>query len=333
VHVTRALLVVLSLTALTRAARADECETARAQLAKKDLVRASIAAAACDDAIVVAEVETKAAAAGYSPVEIVTRPAGGTVIVEPAPDLPFTAPRKVWLPEGRHQVVGLVDGEGVATALVIARDGNRTAALIELPGAPPPPGTQEVDFGEEGGGEMQSGPPEKVEFASLLPERYQRGVAVTETDDDPRGSPPPHLWTMTFGGLAGSNDAFGLGFGFEHGFEISSVVAFVPQIFAQALSVPDETGDRRAVVGIHADGAVRLMTRLAPHWRGGVRAGPSFSLDKGMDDYDGATLGVAASGEVESRRRYLALLRLEVPLWHGAEERLITTALYLGRRW
>ena len=176
------LVVLVALAALAAPARGDDCDDARAAVARKDLVRASIAAAGCDDEALLADLERRATAKGMSPVEVITSPAGGTVVVELAADLPFTTPRRIWLPEGRHQVTGLVDGAPVASALVIARDGNRTVALIELPAPAPPPGTGTIDFEEEGGGEMQSGPPEKVELPSLLPDKYLRGVDATGAD-------------------------------------------------------------------------------------------------------------------------------------------------------
>ena len=338
----RLALVLAVLAALAAPAHADDCEIAEAHLAEKDLVRASIAASLCEDAgddraaALVAEVAKKATARGYSPVEIVTDPAGGTVFVEPAPDLPFAAPRRVWLPEGRHQVTGVVDGTPVATSLVVARDGNRTVALIELPPPPPPPGTQEVDFGEEGGGEMSSGPPPKVVHPNLLPERYLRGVEASGSDDDGRRAQRPHVWTLSIGpvlGSAGDGAAYGAAFGIAHGFELTSAITFVPEIYGQVLSVTDPMGERVAVAGIHADGAAQLGTRLGGRWRGSLRAGPSFSFAKGIDALDGVTLGGAAAAEVEHARRNVVALRLEVPVWTGATDRLISAGLFLGHRW
>lgn len=336
--------VVVGLAALAAPARADDCEVAKAQLARKDLVRASIAASLCEDAgddraaALVAEVEKTATARGYSPVEIVTDPAGGTVVVEPAPDVPFTAPRRVWLPEGRHQVTGLVDGTPVATALVVAREGNRAAALIELPPPPPPPGTREVDFGEEGGGEMTSGPPPKVVHPSLLPERYLRGVEATGDGDGGARAQRPHVWTLSIGPVLGTvagdgGAAYGAAFGIHHGFELTPAVTVMPEIYGQVLSVTDPMGERVAVVGVHADTAAQVHARLGARWRGSVRAGPSFSFDKGLDAFDGVTLGAAAAAEVERDRRHVLALRVEVPFWTGAEDRMISAGLFLGHRW
>lgn len=336
-------IVLLVVAALAAPARADDCETARTHLARKDLVRASITASLCEDAgderaaALVAEVEKKAAAKGYSPVEIVTDPTGGTVVVEPASDLPFTAPRRVWLPEGRHQVTGMVDGVAVVSALVVARDGNRAIALIELPAPPPPPGTQTVDFGEEGGGEMSSGPPPKVEMPSLLPDRYLRGVNAGEPGAGTRATRRDE-WTMSIGPVLGTvagegGTAYGAAFSLEHRFDLTSVVAFAPEAIAQVLSVTGEMGERAAVVGVHADGGAQLSTRLGGTLRGAFQLGPSFSFEKGLSAFDGVTLGVAAAAEIERNRRHVLALRVEVPLWTGADDRMITAGLFLGRRW
>jgi hypothetical protein len=336
------IVVVLSLISAT--ARAGEpCDEAREHLKRRDLVRASILAAACEDsgderaAALLAEVEKKATARGMSPVEIITDPPGGTVVVEPASDLPFATPRRVWLPEGRHQVTGLVNGDPVATALVIAKEGNRAVALIELPAPPPPPGTGSVDFGEEGGGEMSSGPPPKVELPSLLPDRYLRGVNATAAPGE-AGGRRRDVWTISLGPVVGAvtgdgGAAYGAGLAIVHRFDVTSRVAVVPEAIAQVLSAPDAMGERASVVGVHGDAALQLSTALGARTRGALGAGPSFSIDRGPDALDGVTLGVAAAVELERDRRHVLALRVEVPLWTGADQRVIGAGLFLGRRW
>jgi hypothetical protein len=172
----RAVLVIVTLAALTGRALADECADARGAMKQGDLVRAQLHGCAAIDG----DLEARAEQKGWSPVEIVTEPDGGTVIVASAPELPFRAPRKLWLPPGDHELTALVDGAPVVSVLVILKDGNRALARLELPVASvEPAGDGAVDFGEEGGaGDVARGPPPKQEFDSLLPARYRKGLAA-----------------------------------------------------------------------------------------------------------------------------------------------------------
>lgn len=301
-------LVAVLLLLLAAPASAGPCEV----VGGDDLVRASIAAGDCDDAAAVAALERRASRAGYSPVEVVTRPAGATVVVEPAPDAPFTAPRKVWLPPGRHTVTALVDGQPIASTIVVARDGDRAAALLELPAPPEPAADGVVDFGEEGGGEMSSGPPPKQEFPSLLREEFRRGVDAEGgalVDVRPRAYP----WRIAAGAAVGELGAGGA-VALERRFALGPRLALTPSAAAAAYRDATQLGGALLV---------EVTGRLAGRWHGAAGAGPGYAHTFAVDD-GGAFEAVVG---VELRRGAVAVAA------RGALGRAPSLALLLGLRW
>jgi hypothetical protein len=304
----------LAVVAMPARAAADACADARAALDRGDLVRASILSGDCDGGV--AEVGERASARGYSPVEIVTEPAGGTVVVDVAADLPFRAPRRIWLPEGAREVTAVVDGKPVASVLVRVKDGNRALARISLPDAPVSTGagTGAVDFGDDGTADLQHGPPPKHEFANLLPDRYRRGLDADDAGVDRAGT-RARRWRLAGGVAAGLGDgavAWGalaeLAYGFPAGGDRIRW-SLVPAAGAAVI------GGRAAAVG-----AVRFEARLGP---ASASVGPSVTAGRdrgaGVVVTAGAARGAAALD-----------VRADLPILGDVDP---TVAVVAGLRW
>jgi len=339
--VVRIVLGIVTIAALASVARAraDDapCERARRALKHQDLVRASIAAADCRDAAVRASIDGAAGAAGWSPVEIETVPAGATVTVEPALDTPFTAPRTVWLPPGRHEVRGLVDGQPVVSALAIARGGKRTLVHLDVRVETVTPRNGSVDFEEQGGGEVASGPPPKVELPSLLPERYRRGVdaEVTWTDEPAARRPGP--WRLALGPtlLAADGDR-GWGATVELAYRVRRAlrdehIDVTPALAATVVSSPDAMGSAAQVRGTIL---VEAEAPLPRRTNGFLGLGPEVVTAVGDAPFDGTTLALAAGAELAGRPSGWSFgVRGDLPLVSTAQRTAVTLAVLFGRRW
>jgi hypothetical protein len=320
------LLLVLPILAAAAPVYADPCGDARAELKAKDLARAWIDASACGDETLIADVEARVEKAGYSPVEVVTDPDGGTVVVEPAPDRPFTAPMRVWLPPGRHYVTAMVDGQPVAQTVAVAKNGSRTSALLSLPPPADPAKTGVVDMGEEGGGEMSSGPPPKTEMPSLLPERYQQGVdkrpiAWTDPIAIVRW---PQPWQISVGLTAGS----GLGgtVGMERAIGRHHWVV-VPTAAATLARDDDDT-----VTQGHAGAMVAWRERM-PQAIVYLGAGLGGSITRGGDAVAGAAVEVIAEASYSRRSGLVVGVQTWLPALTTADARFFDVTLFVGRRW
>ncbi len=331
-------------------ARADDvaaCEVVRGALAKKDLARASVALGACAAADAEAagalegEIARRAQQAGYSPVEVVSDPPGETVIASVATELPFVAPASLWLPPGTHELVLVVDGAPVASSLVIVKDGNRAAALLTRPGAAPPPGTSEVDFSDEAAGEMQSGTPEEVEFASLLPERYRQGLAQRPDawDGDAVGGRRAVYRAAVGVALARAGGATATGVMVEAraGYGVARPgprVRVSPEVAVVVARAEDATGEARTLAQVHGAALVELAW-LSGGRGGAVAAGPgaAWIAGPGADDARaGAALAAVATAELVLGRASV-LARVELPLVTTADVRTTTLGFGVGLRW
>jgi hypothetical protein len=328
-------IVVVACAATPSPAHADDdaCERARGSLRARDYLRASIASADCGEREVSASVAKAAAKAGWSEVEVVTEPEGGTVVVS---DVSFTAPRVIWLPPGQHDVRGMVDGRAVVSALAIARDGQPTWVRLDLRVASAPPKDGSVDFGEQGGGEVATGPPPKVELPSLLPEKYRRGVEARVTWDE--DAPPPRpRWRMALGPTIAFDDGE-LGWGGTVALAHRTRWWVTPEA---AVTIGREPGDdgsmesSASAIALRGTVLVELESPLGLRWEGFAGLGPAVHADLGDDDdFAGTTLAVAIAAELARRPSGWTLgARGDVPVVSSATRAPFTAALLLGRRW
>jgi hypothetical protein len=318
----------------------DACERARAAMKGKDYLRASVAAAECGDAAVGVSVAKAATKAGWSEVEVITEPEGGTVAVG---DVSFTAPRVIWLPPGQHDVRGIVDGRAVVSALAIARDGRPTFVRLDLRVARAEPKNGSVDFGEEGGGEVATGPPPKVELPSLLPEKYLRGVeAKVSWDED---APPPRpTWRLAVGptlAFAGGDRGWGGTVAVAHRsrfWVLGGPVDVTPEAAVMIGREPGNDGsmDSSAIaIALRGTVLVELEAPLGLRWDGFAGVGPAVHADLGDDDdFTGTTLAVAIAGELARRPSgWTVGARADVPVVSSATRAPFTASVLLGRRW
>ncbi|MCE9580148.1 MAG: hypothetical protein K8W52_43935, partial [Deltaproteobacteria bacterium] len=160
----------LDRTAGTAAAR---CALAKDAATRGDLTAAMLLADACaasDPAI--RQLRRDVAAKHYGRIEIVTKPAGAEVALTGRDDLVVRGDDDVWLPPGDYTITG----GGLVSTVTVPPDG-RAIALLELPRTAPT-GEHTLDFDDQGGGDVVIGPPPKEKHKSLLPDRYQKLLAV-----------------------------------------------------------------------------------------------------------------------------------------------------------
>lgn len=169
---------------------AADCAEARALAKRGDLTRARLLVDACpDDDVARAAIAKALEARRYSPIEIVTKPAGVAVAIDARPDVAIKGGDEVWLPAGTYTFTA----GGMATTIAV-KQGAHAVVLLEVPGAAPSPRNGAIDFSDEGGGSVVNGPPPKIVHPSLLPDRYQRALASSGStdsgldDSDPRVS-------------------------------------------------------------------------------------------------------------------------------------------------
>ncbi|MCB9571620.1 MAG: hypothetical protein H6709_05970 [Kofleriaceae bacterium] len=276
--------------------------------------------------------------------EIVSRPPGATITVDAAPELPFTAPRSIWLAPGAHDVTVLVDGTPVAATTVRARDGDRAVALLEVPAAAAVTagdGDATVDFADEAAGEVHTGGPEDVAFGSLLPERYRQALdgRVAWTDEARRG--PGRRHRVGLGVAVGRADgvaALGVLLDGEVGFALRrgrAALWLAPSAAIALLEAPRAVGaadDGGRVVQVHGAVAAQLSYALTRRLVTTVGAGPAAAWIAGPTRRDGAQLGALAA--VGLAYRGVALhLRAEVPAVSSADVSTATLGAALGLRW
>jgi hypothetical protein len=205
---------------------------------RRDLPRAALYLRGCEDvdlpdeiaadvARIARELTRRLADSELAQIEVVTHPdAEVSAEITALPGETFTTPATLYLPAGEYTVRGTADGL-VVTNRVIAQPRSRGVVILELgvrPRIDKKPGTNTVDFSEETATDPQTkGPPPKVAHKSLLPNKYQRGVAAavasspTEGIDDPlatmhaapRGYRPLWLGLRLGGGVfaGGGEDA------------------------------------------------------------------------------------------------------------------------------
>jgi hypothetical protein len=310
-----------------------ECDLVSDALDAGDLARASIGLPACaaqlpDVAAAYEPVIAKQAAKqGYSPVEVVTDPAGELVVASVARDVPFTAPHKIWLPAGTHELFLMADRTtAIASSLVVVKDGNRAAVLLTRPADAPPPGTSEVDFTDEAAGEMQSGSPEDVEFDSLLPERYRQALGNRRAEgDDGAGGAGAAGYRVAAGlALARADGATATGVMIEaRAAYRASRVHVAPEV-AVTLARPDDA----TLAQVH--GAVLVELAWLVGGRGGrIALGPGATWITGDGARGGSALGAVATVELVLGRAAV-LARGELPVFSSADVRTATFGFGVG---
>lgn len=329
-HVSRIVAVLILLIAAPASAD-DACDEVKQALRAKDITRASIAVADC--AALDADVTAAAEAAGYSAIEVVTKPAGGTVLVDTAADRPFVTPRKIWVASGLREFTALVDGQPAVASSLSLRDHSRAVVLIELPEAPPPVGVREVDFtDDEGGPELTRGGPADEKFGSLLPDRYLRGVTARGEGEAARAR--RGWWRLGIGVATRTVTASAGGLALE--LERRAGVGGPWWIAASVQLVGGYIGDSElGEMGGAVLQAGAAITMQAAHPVGGfdlrAAAGPSVATVRAPFDGTGSTLGVTAGLEA-ARRWYTLGLRGEVPVL-ATDQHAFTVAGLFGVRW
>ncbi len=302
----------------TVGAAAARCAQAKTAATHGDLTAAMLLADACpagDPAI--RQLRRDLAAAHYGTIAIVTKPAGAEVALTGRPDLAVRGDDDLWLPPGDYTITG----GGLASAVTVPPDG-RAIALLELPRGAAPTDHQ-LDFGDEGGGDVVIGPPPKEKHKSLLPDRYQRLLAVEGgggelVEDDVRDPDRARLgaWAGP-AATARTGDGWGGGLGFT--------VA--------------------AVARTHARGRFAAQVELAWAHRPATHAGMTVALDalalpiaahvrlwRGEALTVGALTGAAVALRLDRALGDLAIDRVGAHALTGLDAELTSTPLRLEVR-
>jgi len=323
-------IVAALLTASTAHADDGACKTATQAMKAQELTRASLLVDACrleDEAQggkLDLELTAKLEELRYARVEIETRPTGGMVIVDAVVDLPFAAPRTVWLAPGVHDITALVDGQAVARTTLNLRADSTAMAMIELPDAPEPGGeVQELDFAGDGGPpELTTGGPEDEKFGSLLPDRYLRGVhAEGEAEVAPRRR--GEWW---IGAGVSTRVSPGVAVGAQRRYRIAgerTTLGLMLDVHAVGGYLAGGLGGALLLSGGHEVGE-----RRDAYLRVTLGAGPGVAIADGT----GAAAAIVFAFEITITRRWSVSFRTDFDPWHPEVERR-HAAIMVGRRW
>ncbi|HVV86851.1 MAG TPA: hypothetical protein VHE35_27625 [Kofleriaceae bacterium] len=167
------------------------CKAAIAAAQAGDLARASLVVPACDPAVTTVPalaadarrariaISHAASAQGWSPVEVVVRPAAAvaTVTVDAFPGLPVAVGRHL-LPAGHYRFTAHGAQGDVGYDLALDAD-SRALVLLDVPPPPAAAGNGVLDFTDGEPTATVAGPPPKIDHGSLLPERFRRGLGKT----------------------------------------------------------------------------------------------------------------------------------------------------------
>ncbi len=309
----RIVFLAVFLTASTAAAD-EPCKAVEQAIKAKDLTRASLLADGCDDADVAAKLDKALAKQKYARVEVMTTPEGGSAFVDVAEDLTFATPRTVWLAPGVHDITAVVDGTPVSRTTMRFAEDDRAAALLELPPPPDAPGTQELNFAEDGGPpEMTVGQPKDEKFKSLLSDKYLKGINAQGEAivvPEPRGE----LWV----GAGYTSRVMGVAVGVQPRYRVAGGF--------WALGVALDLN----VVGGYEDagyasfaGAGLATVAVGEKVRQAIGAGVGFAFASG----EARDAGVVLHAET-AYQRYSVVGRVEVPPFER-----ISAAVMLGVRW
>lgn len=174
---------------------------------RKDLSRAALFLAGCDDATLPEDVATDIARihrdvkktlrdSDLAMIEVVTQPADIVLVAEidALPGETFDTPATLYLKPGKYTVNAMKDG-AVLRHPVVAEKRSRGVVIIET-GTPKhtvvTPKTGKADFTDEAAKETtQKGPPPKVEHKNMLPDKYKKGIQVAVVETNPNAIEDP----------------------------------------------------------------------------------------------------------------------------------------------
>ncbi|HEY5934913.1 MAG TPA: hypothetical protein VIU61_09765 [Kofleriaceae bacterium] len=177
---------------------AARCTLGAVYAKRNDLPRAALYLGGCSDADLPDEIgveirktdrELKKKLRDLSTIEVVTRPAGMTIVIDKLPGESVVAPATIWVKPGKYKLTATA-GDRVLAMTIDVGERARVPAILEAPaGTKIAPREQRVDFSQENAAEtQQSGPPPAVKHKTMLPPKYQGEVASAVNEnalDDP----------------------------------------------------------------------------------------------------------------------------------------------------
>lgn len=186
---------------------AARCTLGAVYAQRRDLSRAALYLAGCDDAELPADIAGGVAriqrdlkkqldASDLAMIEVVSTPAGLTATVSALPAEPFTTPATLYLPAGDHEVSASFGGSLLKNVIHAAKRSRGVVVLdagiktIEIK----QPKTTQIDMSENGGAvdEKHDGPPPAVAHGNMMAEKYQKGMkAVAAVEPNPNALEDP----------------------------------------------------------------------------------------------------------------------------------------------
>lgn len=172
---------------------AARCTLGAVYAKRNDLPRAALYLGGCSDADLPDEIgveirktdrELKKKLRDLSTIEVVTRPAGMTIVVDKLPGESVVAPATIWVKPGTYKLTATA-GDRVLAMTVAVGERARVPAILEAPaGTKIAPREQRVDFSQENAAEtQQSGPPPAVKHKTMLPAKYRGEVAAAVNEN------------------------------------------------------------------------------------------------------------------------------------------------------
>ncbi len=279
---------------------AARCTLGAVYAKKKDLPRAALHLAGCDEVALPEDVSAQVARVSrdvkkqlreseFSQLAIVTRPEAMTAELDAMPGEPLVTPITVWVKAGSHTVTATFAGQAFRSTVTV-KPYARGSIYLDASSAtatPPPPKDGKVDFREDNALEKTDGPPPDVKRRSLMTDKM---LGITgprpgpELADPLATAPPPAPLPLWLGVRLGGGM-------FDDG---AATARVRPSVAAAARYMVSERSFASARIdwtrrGGNADDSVDTI---------GLSAGAGYSM------LDARVIGIALIGQLRADLRF-----------------------------
>ncbi|MBA2542006.1 MAG: hypothetical protein H0V17_20365, partial [Deltaproteobacteria bacterium] len=178
----------------------SRCTLGAVYAQRNDLTRAALYLTGCSDADLPADIASPVARidrdvkkrlrdSDLAMIEVVTDPAGMTATIDALPGDTFTTPATLYLPAGDYEVKATKDGRVLSNVVHVIKR-SRGAVVLESGSThivPPSKKPGVIDMTENGSAldDQHTAPPPALKHKNLMPGKYQRGMAVVATAENP----------------------------------------------------------------------------------------------------------------------------------------------------